>query len=210
MPNWCDNSLTIQGTRKELSKLRKEVEITNSEATDEHGESVFSCHKVIPRPTSEDQNWYDWNITNWGSKWDIKEVWRNEDWWETGELNYTFLTAWSPVVDVVATLSAKYKSLTFTYTYSETGSDYWGEHEYKKGKEVSCEGGAISSAGCERQEYLIGDHHCCHDCGNEIVCEGDKTPNLCADCVAYEDEEDIKLWEGEADESETKEQVEVA
>ena len=193
MPNWCSNTLSIKGNPKDINKLMKQLEITESESTDTHSSSVFSCHKVIPRPDKEDTNWYNWNVENWGSKWDLSEVEKDGD-WETGELRYDFETAWSPIYEVITALAKEHKKLTMTYLYSESGSDFWGEHEYKNGKEVSYEGGALSDASCERREYLMGNHHYCNECYEDLECNGDNTPTLCEVCIEKEDREDEGLW----------------
>jgi hypothetical protein len=206
MPNWCSNELKIQGNPKELSKLIKKVQITKSEATENHYESVFSCHRVIPRPIDQEANWYDWNVTNWGSKWDLNDV-RFDGEVEDKEVSYYFESAWSPVVPVIEALAKEFKKLSFTYAFYETGSDYWGELEYKKGELVSEEGGDVSSAGCERLEYLMGGHHYCAECYDLVECYGDKTPNLCEDCLANDDEQEVSLWEGETNDSQTSSPV---
>jgi hypothetical protein len=48
-----------------------------------------------------------------------------------------------------------------------------------------------------RSEYLMGSHHYCAECYDQVECYGDKTPNLCEDCLAKDDEEEVSLWEGE-------------
>ena len=202
MPNWCSNELTIQGSPKELSKLIKKVEITKSEATDNHLESIFSCHRVIPRPLNKQDDWYEWNVANWGTKWDLCDV-NFDGAVEDKIIVYSFESAWSPISPVVEALAKEFKQLSFNYAFYETGSDYWGEVEYKKGEVVSEEGGDISSASCERLEYLMGSHHYCEDCYDQIECYGDTTAKLCDDCLAKEDEEDVSLWEGETNEGTT-------
>ena len=208
MPNWCSNTLTITGKAKDLNKLMKQVEITESEATSDHYATPFSCNKVIPQPANVD--WYSWNTANWGSKWDLNDVVKEDSQWEKGTLTYYFSTAWSPVNPVIEALSKEHKKLLLTYTYFETGFDYWGEHEYKSGKEVSEEGGSLSEAGCERKEYLLGDHHFCNDCYNEITCEGESTGVLCIECLTKEESLENDLWKGETNESEAQQPVGVA
>lgn len=202
MPNWCSNELKIKGNPKELTKLIKKVQITKSEATENHLESIFSCHRVIPRPLDQEANWYDWSVTNWGTKWDLCDVTLSGD-VEDKEVFYYFESAWSPVVPVVETLAKEFKTLSFTYTFYEGGSDFWGEIEYKKGEVVSEEGGDLSSASCERQEALMGGHHYCSNCHNLMDCDKENTPTFCLDCLEDDDEQDVSLWEGETNESES-------
>lgn len=198
--------MQIQGSPKELSKLIKKVEITKSEATENHYESLFSCHRVIPRPADKESDWYEWNVANWGSKWDLNDV-RFDGNVEDNEICYYFETAWSPVVQVVEALAKEHKKLSFTYTFYETGSDYWGEVEYKKGEVVSKEGGDLSSAGCERLEYLMGDHHQCQECWEGVECQGEATQQLCNECEALVEEADKQLWEGELNDNQANKSV---
>jgi hypothetical protein len=200
MPNWCSNELTIKGSPKEIAKLIKKVEITKSEATENHLESIFSCHRIIPRPLNKQDEWYEWNVANWGTKWDLIDVTLRGD-VASKEITYYFESAWSPIGAVVETLAKDFKKLSFNYTFYESGSDYWGEVSFKKGELVSEEGGSLSSAGCERLEYLMGLHHYCEDCYDQMECYGDNTATLCEDCLAKEDEQDVSLWEGETNDS---------
>jgi hypothetical protein len=198
MPNWCTNELIIEGKPKDLSKLMKQVEITASEETDEHNKSLFSCHRIIPRPAIADKDWYEWNIANWGSKWDTNDPCLNNSDWEEGIIRYSFSTAWSPINSVIEALAKQNPKVTITYNYWEGGSDFWGELELKKGEVTSFDEGCLSDAGCERLEYLMGDHHNCSECWNEMECQGEATPQICEECDKEQSEADLELWEGEA------------
>lgn len=197
MPNWCSNELVIEGKPKDLSKIMKQVEVTKSEAIDTHDVTSFSCNNVIPRPAKEDTNWYEWNIANWGSKWDTNSACLDNSNWENGIIRYTFETAWSPISQVIDELAKQHKKVTITYNYYEGGSDFWGEVEYEKGKVTSFDEGTLSSASCERLEYLMGQHHNCQECWNEIECQGEATHQLCTECEELLAEADKDLWEGE-------------
>ena len=93
----------------------------------------------------QSNHWYDWHITNWGTKWDIGV--RNDDKYpdtvldETdndNELMYRFNTAWSPVPEVISELSKQYPTLEFDYEYEEEQG--WGGKEvYENGELVSQE-----------------------------------------------------------------------
>jgi hypothetical protein len=175
----------------------KKVEITPSEESGTHFAQVFSCHKVIPRPANQDHNWYEWNTANWGSKWDLSDPRRDDSEWEQGIVRYSFESAWSPVVEVISALAKEHKKLSFTYSYWEGGSDFWGEHDYKKGKEVSYEGGSLDNAGCHRLEQLMGDHHQCQECYEAIGCNGETTQKVCDDCETTLKDQEKELWEME-------------
>lgn len=57
------------------------------------------------------QDWYNWNIREWGTKWEIDEAKLTQ---VSGQLSYEFSTAWSPPAEALDKLAAQYPSLTFT------------------------------------------------------------------------------------------------
>ena len=75
-------------------------------------------------------NWYDWNVRNWGTKWDVA-VENSDEYPETqildeGELfiNYKFDTAWAPPIPAIEKLSKQHSRVVFTLNYEEETS--WG------------------------------------------------------------------------------------
>ena len=64
----------------------------------------------------EGNHWYDWNIRNWGCKWDASSVYF-EDW--GGELAYDFETPWGFPEPVIRAMVAQYPSLSFTVRFLE-------------------------------------------------------------------------------------------
>lgn len=63
--------------------------------------------------TSKSNNWYEWNLRNWGTKWEATNVDCHQE--SPFILKYTFDTAWGCVDDLMVRLSAKYESLKFFY-----------------------------------------------------------------------------------------------
>ena len=118
----------------------------------------------------KDKSWYNWNITNWGTKWDVA-VSDDEKYPETeliekgmnGEnlvLVYRFNTAWGIPDEALNKLSSQYPALLFTLSYEEE-TGWGGEREYLRGR-------CISSS-----EYGWQ----CRECGHTE----DETP-YCEDC----------------------------
>lgn len=65
------------------------------------------------------QDWYHWNIRNWGTKWEISDstLVKAED----ERLEYVFDTAWSPPVPALDELAACYPSLIITLACIDEG-----------------------------------------------------------------------------------------
>lgn len=61
-------------------------------------------------------NWFNWSIDNWGTKWNSYEVS-----WETNSVK--FLTAWSPVPKIVKELSKWFPKVKMSYQWAD---EDWG------------------------------------------------------------------------------------
>ena len=151
MPNWCINNFRVTTDSSEESRVSlknflrenhpKTCEKFESEADREtSGELTF--WGACPRPESEEENWYDWNIENWGTKWDISAELQvdNED-----ELCYQFDSAWGPPIAWFRKVAEKYTLLSFFIEYEEIGCDFWGILEYANGIETREEENDLST-----------------------------------------------------------------
>lgn len=117
MPNWCENSLTITGENEEIRKFKEE----NTIIVD--GELTLSFNLMVTLPQEEEDNWYDWHVTYWGTKWDLSNCIIND----TGNiLNFNFDTAWSPPENWVIYVSPYYPNLSFELKYAEAGMGFSG------------------------------------------------------------------------------------
>jgi hypothetical protein len=65
MPNWCDNSLSIDGDEELLKKFYDE----NRDEDEE-----LSFNKSVPLYDDDDGDYNMKCITMWGTKWDAHEV----------------------------------------------------------------------------------------------------------------------------------------
>jgi hypothetical protein len=152
------------------------------------------------RSMRDDNDWYHWNVRNWGTKWDIA-VANNEEYPNTtktvnddGSVMYHFQTAWSPVGEVLIKLSEQYPTLEFDYEYEEEQG--WG------GKCTFVDGEETFSA-----QWDIPSSHADHKAlDRECNCEHDPDPEYWyEDCPVdttkykWEDEE----WQEMSDLSDT-------
>lgn len=88
MPNWCGNQLILRHSdQSKVNALAEEL----SKSVDQ----VELFRYFRPRPLTEEENWYDWNVTNWGTKWDASVHYANA---QDNEVVIDFDTAWGPPI----------------------------------------------------------------------------------------------------------------
>lgn len=86
MPNWCSNTLCIQfGNKSELKKIKKLLL---------NKENVVDFALAVPQQEQGTPDWYNWNINNWGTKWNACDSFSVEE--DDEEIKVCFDTAWSP------------------------------------------------------------------------------------------------------------------
>ena len=115
MPNWCNNGVRLVAPNKELM----DGLIASLEG---NGEEKFFNY-LRPRPESESENWYEWNIRNWGTKWDATPDSVNRD--DDVTVDLFFESAWSPPIDLYRYLTEQ--GWTVTAKYHEPGAGYVGQ-----------------------------------------------------------------------------------
>ena len=148
MPNWCRNRVTVYGNEEEVSKV---ADIFESKDTvfgkiipspdwknipNEKGElpkeklhkndkgEVVVATMEFPDGTN-DSRWYDWNVANWDTKWDIAgAVEIDEQDSEIIEINFN--TAWSPPEAICTKLREMFPDLSFSWFYDEPGMEFAG------------------------------------------------------------------------------------
>lgn len=110
MPNWVRNEMSIPVLSSEESDR-----IAESLKGLEEESAPLSFERVIPRP-AEEEDWYHWQIANWGTKWNACEP---EVATELDSLVYSFNTAWSPPLPVLAAISDRFPDRTIRFVYEE-------------------------------------------------------------------------------------------
>lgn len=90
-------------------KLMEKVQQMNEDIQNDP-EGFMNALNEIQEEFKTGMDWYNWNVRNWGTKWEINESWSNHT--ETS-LGYSFETAWSPPVEALINLSKMYPALQF-------------------------------------------------------------------------------------------------
>ena len=138
MPNWCDNQVTITGSKSVIDKIEKI-------AKEEKGAGgLLDFFHPMPKELrdttadgSEDKkllekygysDWYGWACDNWGTKWDITEFYGVDRLGET-LITFAFSSAWSPPVGAYEYFLAKNEDCSLKAWYYEGGCDFMGVWE---------------------------------------------------------------------------------
>ena len=152
MPNWNENELTITGDREQLQNFIKKAKGVNHEGKDTNlllnnfvplPEELKNTRSPSRNPKSARSqrlikiygcdNWWDWNIKNWGTKWDIDPDGLMFSLLKKKAI-YDFDTAWSPPVKWLKKVSILFPKLTFKLKYEEPGIGFAGIATAKNGK----------------------------------------------------------------------------
>jgi hypothetical protein len=147
MPNWCENTLNVNGTAEDISAFIKWLD-----------DKPFCFERIIPTPDElqdscpfsqarkdsgagkeliekfGSDNWYDWRLQNWGCKWDIDDREGRPTHSSAELICFDFQTPWGPPERAIYTLSLKFPNLTFLLAHYEMGCGFAGEMKVKNGE----------------------------------------------------------------------------
>ena len=208
MPNWCFNTLTIQGPKDQVDYIKDKLNTPYQKDHDNwniktqkmevitalYPNPVFAFHNIYNHiednvsdetylcqpdhslPIQEQMmfktnDWYSWNVRNWGTKWDvgvshddeypdtelIEHMSNDEDQW----LVYKFNTAWSPPVPAMIKLSKLVPNCVVTLDYEEE-TGWGGEIEFVNGEETASSDYESQCRDCDEIDCM---EYCENDCG---------------------------------------------
>jgi hypothetical protein len=130
MPNWCYNQVTL--TNDDASKVKALVDEFERIAKENEGKDynerenfrLFEQFYPTPKQLTEGDGWYDWNVSNWGTKWDVSpdECYQDGD----NAVSFYFDSAWSPPIEFYNKLVAD--GWGVSAMYSEPGMEFCGEY----------------------------------------------------------------------------------
>ena len=171
MPNWCNNSLSV--ILKEENELAVEFIKSHLFKINEENKEEMTFTILMPEPENND-DWYQWRIDNWGTKWEPSEVsCRIEN---NSKIYIHFQTAWSPPDPVIRAFIESVTNNKFLsqyieqikLDYDEVGEGFWGTLTWDcETKQIVEQGGYID---CEwnfdNYERCDCDEHACPTCGD--------------------------------------------
>ena len=146
MPNWCDNQITITGPNSVIDKIEKIVK------EEKDGDGLLNYFHPMPKQlkdttspsSSADKpqpmvegfdNWYDWRVENWSTKWEVNEFYGVDrqhlnDSLDESTISFGFSSAWSPPINAYQTfimnMSEKKQDVSVKAYYYEGGCDFMG------------------------------------------------------------------------------------
>ena len=121
MPNWCSNTIEIEGTKEQINAFVSFLD-------EQNGKEWFTFFKPTP-PELKEEGWYEWNIENWGTKWNCDA----QDWVKVenpsadeSSVTFWFDSAWSPPTALYEFIEST-STLNIKASYNEGGMGFVGE-----------------------------------------------------------------------------------
>lgn len=139
MPNHCLNALTVVGKPSEVQAFMDVMDEIRKASTERE---IRVLNGMFPRPSSvPDDQWYGWNLDNWGSKWGSYEEYWNEPFLTGGGeprmvLDGKFESAWCSPDLLIMNISRRFPNLRFGVAYEEWNMMFVGGYVYQAGSLV--------------------------------------------------------------------------
>lgn len=148
MPNWCYNKLRVSGEPTQLKdfvdtsmssgefslhplhpmpdELRSTTSPNTYDGKDEDAKAKHAIEVNRLKKAYGYDNWYDWAVNNWGTKWDVCECSVNEN--DSNCFEVEFNSAWSPPILWMGKVAPLFKDLSFEMYFSEPGMNFCGSY----------------------------------------------------------------------------------
>ena len=158
MPNWCGNTLTITHEDptmivrakaafanseflNEFIPVPEDLKITAGSVSDPEAQAKLEEQEKANRAKYGYDNWYDWCVNEWGTKWDVGDG-SGIQTWDDHELIVYFDSAWAPplaayekLLDLGFTVYATYyePGCAFAGIFEDGNDDYYDLSEMDSG-----------------------------------------------------------------------------
>jgi hypothetical protein len=115
MPDYCFNSLEVDGDEERLNEFLEAIEGKDSQ---------LDFNKLVPEPENlSDEDWHDWHMKHWGTKWPAEGV-RIDQVFTTAYIEFdTALGSPDPIIDRMAQM---FPDLEFNLTYRQPSWPFHG------------------------------------------------------------------------------------
>lgn len=132
MPNWCSSFISIEGSKKNISKIKRMIALVG----DDKGlfQTLTGRDETLTEQQYESGAWYDSNINRWGCKWDLNKDDTTIDMYDES-ISINCSTAWSPPTGFCKLVQEIY-DVKVRCEYEESGCDFAGYYEVSEDGEV--------------------------------------------------------------------------
>ena len=131
MPNWCNNNITISGPTSKIEKLFAAATAEDGGLLNAMVPMPVELKDTVKGSNGDAVNWYDWSVTNWGTKWDVSpeglEFTDNGD--GTATISGYFDSAWAPPIEAYNRFLEANEDCSLTGSYYEMGCDFAGMYD---------------------------------------------------------------------------------
>ena len=143
MPNWCSNTLWVEGNSEQLKDFKSKT--TKPADHNQPNRIEFTLEGLYTTPpelmgeaafgqseNSEElvekfgySDWYSWRVNKWGTKWDVCEsdIYENSD----REFMVVFDSAWAPPTNWLEHVAPQFPELKFKLAFMEPGMGFCGQ-----------------------------------------------------------------------------------
>jgi len=203
MPNWVYNNVFINGDAAELDKFAAQAALPQERIADDlqmvdgkakllkvkytREEPMSFWNFIKPEDEAfynQNHNWYDWNVENWGTKWDASDVEIERE--TPDELIYRFTTAWDVPYNAYEAMANQYPELEFDCNCEEE-TGWRVDLEYRNGRLAKM---ARIPEPNSHADYVVRDEEGCCTCASD-----DDQRNWFDDCPRSEPTEKDLLAE---------------
>ena len=131
MPNWCNNNIEITGPIDKIKALWDATQAEDGGLLNAMVPMPVELKDTVKGSNGDAVNWYDWSVTNWGTKWDVDlegiEYTDNGD--GTATISGYFDSAWSPPIEAYNRFLEANEDCSLTGSYYEMGCDFAGFYD---------------------------------------------------------------------------------
>jgi hypothetical protein len=123
MPNWCNNSIVINGPADKIRVLWDAATTLGEE------KGLLSALCPIPTELSNTDDHLDWRVQNWGTKWDVdaENMYFEPADSDHAQISGGFDTAWAPPVAAFRSYANDNTDVSIDLKYFEPGMSFIGQ-----------------------------------------------------------------------------------